>query len=676
MKISELNSLHLASAWYPEQFPKHTWSKDLVDMKQLGLDTVRIGEFAWSCLEPTEGNFETTWLIEVMDLLAEHEIDCVLCTPTATPPHWLLKRHPEVGYVEPDGYRHKHGARQHASYNSPVFRSYARKITEVVAETFGKHPALMAWQIDNELGSHQRRCFSEDSADKWHVWLEKRYQTIKALNEAWRTVVWSQRYSSFEDVPQPYDLCYYSHNFALTVNYRRFMADAIAEFQSEQAAIVRQYSEAPITHNSTALTDDWRLSRTLDFASSDLYTSNQTPTSIHFRFDSMRNLIPGQRFWTMETSCEGFIGGELFKQGWIGSFSFLNYIMGASGLGFWPWKQQPGGSEIINNSIVYSNGQPATGWQNVEEAVEVKKQLEPILNEYRPIQAEVVFVRSEVNGNYFFEDKAGGLEENYNYRKRVGDYYQTLLDLGVWRDVIFDEAPIPQCRVLLSPYLPYISESFIEEALTLVEQGAIWIIGPYTGFRTKDHAVHTDYLLGKLEERIGFKTRYVLQAAELEVDINGRNGRTNQFAAMFEPDSTDEVLGVYTTKRFEGAAWGLRRKYGKGAIYLPGTDLDELSRHAFLRSIFQREKIRCYPAAKQVTAVPLASESGQGALALCNWGQEARALPTTSNLRILASSKQIEQDLTEESVLLEPGSWMIADTSLDSKLANPVMLNT
>ncbi|WOO39750.1 beta-galactosidase [Rubellicoccus peritrichatus] len=668
-----MNKLYLASAWYPEQFPKETWSEDLRTMKQLGLNTVRVGEFAWSCLEPSEGLYETDWLVEAMDLLAEYEIDCVLCTPTATPPLWLLQRYPEIGYVEPDGYRHKHGARQHASYNSPIFRSYASKITDVVARQFGNHRALLAWQIDNELGSHQRRCFSEDSAKKWHVWLKQRYGTIEALNEAWRTVIWSQRYSSFEDVPQPYDLCYYSHNFAVTLNYRRFMADAIAEFQHEQASIVREYSKAPITHNSTARTDDWRLSRTLDFPSSDLYTSNQTPTSIHFRFDSMRNILPGKPFWTMETSCEGFIDGELFKEGWIGCFSFLNYVMGGNGLGYWPWKQQPGGSEIINNSIVYSNGQPATGWQNVEESVEVKKQLEPVLEKYRPLKAEVVCVRSEVNGTYFFEDKAGGLEPNYNYRKRVGEYYQTLLDLGVWRDVVFDEAPIPECSVLISPYLPYISEGFIEQALTMVEKGTVWIAGPYTGFRTKDHAVHTDYLLGKLEERIGFKTRYVLQAAELDVDIGGIKGRTNQFATMFRPDSTDEVLGVYTTKRFEGAAWGIRRRYGKGTIYLPGTDLDELSRNVFLRSIFERENIRCYPTDEKVTVVPLASESGQEAMAFCNWGQETKELPVAID-RVLVASRQL--DCYEGRLTLEPGSWLVAEVSLDAHVANPMVATT
>lgn len=661
--------LQLGAAWYPEQYPSQTWSPDLRSMRELGLTAVRIGEFAWTCLEPEEGRYDFAWLLEAMDLLAEHEIGCVLCTPTATPPHWLLKRHPEVGFVDATGYQHKHGARQHASYNSPIFREYSRRITRELAQAISGHTALIAWQTDNELGSHQQRCFSPGSVAKWRQWLEKRYGHIDALNEAWRTVVWSQRYASFDDVPPPYQLCYYTHNFALTLNYRRFMADAIAEFQAEQVAIIKEYSNVPVTHNSTTKTDDWRLTRALDFASSDIYTCRQPPTNIHFRFDFMRNILPGSPYWTMETSSEDFLEGILIERGWMGCFSFLNYAMGGTGLFYWPWKQQPGGAEIINNSIVYANGQPSTGWDNVAEAVEVRKLLEPVMSEFRPEPADVVFVRSEVNGRYLYEDSAGGLEPNYDYAERVRQHYQTLLDLGAWRDVIFDEAELPDCRVLLTPYLPCLSDSLIERALELVEQGATWVAGPYCGMRTRDHTAHTDYLLGRLEERIGFKTRYLFHAGALAVDIGGRAGHTSQFATMFEPQDEDEVLGVYTTKRFQGMAWGLRRVYGKGSIYLPGTELDQRSRRQFLRSIFEREGIRRYPMAERVTTIPLRSESGRQALALCNWGGHEQVL-SVGEVSLLASSGEVSAH--DKQVFLQPFSWAVAEL-MPSRQPAPVL---
>ncbi|WP_269539144.1 beta-galactosidase [Cerasicoccus fimbriatus] len=651
------NKLYLGAAWYPEQYPRNTWEEDLHAMRRLGLNTVRIAEFGWACFEPEEGRYETDWLLDAMDLAHANDIECVVCTPTATPPVWLLEKHPEVGYVEPDGYQHKHGARQHASYNSTVFREYARKITQAIVPAIAGHPALLAWQTDNELGSHQQRCLGQDSVRAWHRWLENRYGDIETLNREWCTVVWSQRYASFDQVPPPYRLCYYTQNFALTLNYRRFMADAIASFQREQAEIIRQHSDAPVTHNSTALTDDWRLSRVLDFASSDLYTHNQSTTAIQFRFDSLRNILKGKPFWTLETASEDFMRGELYAEGWMGCYSFINYMMGGTGFFYWPWKQQPGGAEIINNSIVYANGQPATGWMNAAESSETRTKLEPIRKAYRPAKAEVVFVRSEVNGCYFFADWAGGLEQNYNYNKRVREHYQTLLNLGIWRDVVFDEAELPDCRVIVSPYLPYASDEFIERALTLVEEGAVWIAGPYTGFRTQDHGAQQEHLLGQLEKRIGFRTRYILQAGELDVEIGGRPGRTNQFAIMFEPSEADEVLGVYTSKRFAGIAWGLRRTHGKGIIYIPGSELDEQSRCSFLDGIFERENVKRYPAAPDFSCIPLVGNDGDEAWGLCNYGTESRQV-SIGDKTIFAASDGVQQ--TADSVSLSSFSWAVA----------------
>lgn len=672
-KTAAYRSLRLGAAWYPEQYPAETWAGDMAMMRDLGLNTVRVGEFAWACLEPSPGEYTLEWLVEAMDLLASHEIGCVLCTPTATPPGWLIKKHPEIGYVEPDGYRHQHGARQHASYNNPIFRDHSRQITQVLAEALGHHPALVAWQTDNELGSHQQRCMGPESIAKWHTWLRLRYGTIEALNEDWRTVVWSQRYDAFDEVPPPYRLCYYTHNYALTANYRRFMADAIAEFQQEQVAVIRQFSDAPITHNSTELTDDWRLSRALDFASSDMYTSNKTPTHIHFRFDSMRNLLPRVPFWTMETGCDGFIEDELFKNGWLGCFSFINYTMGAGGLCFWPWKQQPGGAEILNKFIVHANGQPSAGWHNVRETVQVMRHLDPVLKEFRPKPAETVFVRSQVNGDYFFADKAGGLEPNYNYAQRLHSCYQTLHDLGIWRDVYYDEAEMPSCRLLFSPYLPYLNESFIEQALDMVERGAVWIAGPYSGFRTRDNAVHTDYLFGKLEERVGFRTLDLQQPGSLEVEIAGRPGWTNQLAAMFEADAADEVLGTYATERFKGLVWGLRRNHGKGAIYLPGTELDDDSRRVFLKRIFEREKIQSYDFPERMTFVPLCAEDGREALALCNWSDHTRRVSIGQKC-VLASAFGVEE--AGEHIIFQPRSWAVAELSPHPQSEMPAMQNS
>ena len=49
--------LLLGSAWYPEQWPESRWEADLTLMQQAHLHVVRVGEFAWSTLEPSEGHY-------------------------------------------------------------------------------------------------------------------------------------------------------------------------------------------------------------------------------------------------------------------------------------------------------------------------------------------------------------------------------------------------------------------------------------------------------------------------------------------------------------------------------------------------------------------------------------------------------------------------------------------
>ena len=78
--------LRLGTAWYPEQWPEERWEKDLQLMQDAHMNVVRVGEFAWSTMEPAEGRFEFGWLDRAIELAARHHIAVVLGTPTAAPP--------------------------------------------------------------------------------------------------------------------------------------------------------------------------------------------------------------------------------------------------------------------------------------------------------------------------------------------------------------------------------------------------------------------------------------------------------------------------------------------------------------------------------------------------------------------------------------------------------------
>jgi beta-galactosidase len=84
----------LGVCYYPEHWPEATWPEDARRMAELGITYVRIGEFAWSRMEPARGRFDWGWLDRAIDTLGRPGLKVVLGTPTSTPPKWLVDQHP------------------------------------------------------------------------------------------------------------------------------------------------------------------------------------------------------------------------------------------------------------------------------------------------------------------------------------------------------------------------------------------------------------------------------------------------------------------------------------------------------------------------------------------------------------------------------------------------------
>jgi len=612
------NSLFIGSAWYPEQWDKAVIEEDIHLMRKIGMNVVRVGEFSWSTLEPKEGKYQLDGLREVLDLVHANGIRAVIGTPTATPPGWLLKKHPEIGFQEPDGYVHRHGARQHACYNNPIFREYGRKITEVLAREFSKHPALIAWQTDNELRGHQKICVCPLCHIGWAKWLKDRYGSVEELNKAWGTAVWSEHYDSFEDVPQHYRLDCWSHHFSLALNYKRFMSDSAIDFQNEQVRIIRAHSDLPITHNSEDSLDEWDLFKNLDFAAADIYIGYMSLMSARMRLDTLRSFKPERRFWVMETGSDSF-NADRMPVGLLGCFGFLGYVSGSQAALYWCWRQHRSGIEIQHVSVVYSNGQPTPGWEEVARVSEARQKLEPILRDYSPAPAKVALVRSESNARFFFGE---GLEANFSYPAKMTDQYGTLVELGVWRDVVADRSPLEGYKIIFTPYLPYANPDFLERMQKHLNQGGAWVVGPYCGYREKDQTVPTNAILGQVEKLLGFKTKFFCPANDLPISFTGGfEGKTQMHATVFDPMPGDEVLGTYSGSTFKNSAWGISRPFGKGRVYVLGSEIDSASRARLYTTILDREKIERVVLPLSVTLCPQTTCDGRKAWALSNSGE-------------------------------------------------------
>ncbi len=218
----------LGVCYYPEHWPESWWANDAKRMRELGISFVRIGEFAWSRMEPSRGAYDFGWLDRAIEVLGDAGLKVVLGTPTATPPKWLMDEHPDIAPVDEHGIARSFGSRRHYSFSSETYHHETKRIVEVLAKRYGKHPAIAGWQTDNEYGCHNTvLSWGAEDLKAFQNWLRKAYQTTDQLNEAWGNVFWSMEVTNFDQITLPH-LTVTETNPAARLDFWRFQSSQVA----------------------------------------------------------------------------------------------------------------------------------------------------------------------------------------------------------------------------------------------------------------------------------------------------------------------------------------------------------------------------------------------------------------------------------------------------------------
>jgi len=283
-QIPSQNAILMGAAWYPEQWPESRWEEDLRLMEAANLKVVRIAEFAWSRMEPSEGHYDFDWLERAINLAAKHHIVSVLGTPTATPPAWLTQKYPDTLRAEPSGQRVTHGNRAHASASSPRYREFCRQIAEQMAIRFGHNPEVVGWQIDNEYG-YALMSFDDGTRRQFQDWLKTKFETLDNLNTHWTTSYWSQTYDNWGEIPIPIG----EHNPGLMLDWKRFVTYTWTSYQQNQIDAIRKHAEPRqfITGNFMGFFDGfdhYTITEPLSFASRGLYKLVRHPLYVGWLF--------------------------------------------------------------------------------------------------------------------------------------------------------------------------------------------------------------------------------------------------------------------------------------------------------------------------------------------------------------------------------------------------------
>ncbi len=464
--------MQLGISYYPEYYPRVDWDRHFDVLAEGGFRRVRFGESSWATFQPARDEFRWEILDDAIEKAATFGIEVVLGTPTYVPPLWLVKECPEVLPVGVDGRRTVFGARQHRCFNTSAYVDAAKVISHAMAERYGQHPNVVAWQIDNELGGEQKRCYCDNCRLAFQKFLRDRYESIGELNRRWNTVFWGQQYEAFEDVAPPIrfnaDL-EMRHHPALELDFQRFSSDSIVRFCEGQYEIIRSCTSRPITHNTDSFfwgdnVDVWKLFQKLDVAGMDLYSDR--PFEVAFYSDLTRSVSKTETFWMMEygTRSQGLEAEmEVAAQhgcDWLFFFKLLPF----------PW-----GQEIDRKALLTLTGNPEPNYHVVQNWA----QRGPVQRATPPCSSKVgLFYDFDSSWAYFVDQWRPGIPvpERQIYPKYLIEVvYQALFELDLSADLLFEsdrladyETVIVARHLLLDPTLEEALLGYVANGGTLL----------------------------------------------------------------------------------------------------------------------------------------------------------------------------------------------------------------
>ncbi|MBU6401160.1 MAG: beta-galactosidase, partial [Verrucomicrobia bacterium] len=369
--------MYFGSDYHPEhwvypyagtaQEPETRWKRDAELMVAANMNVVRMGEFAWGLYEREEGKYDFDWMRRAMDVMAEAGIKVVLGTPTAAPPIWLSQKYPEILPLDDRGLPRREGTRRAYCMNSNVYWDCCKRLVTALAQALGRHPALLAWQIDNGLGGHHTESsFNEETRRDWQAWLKAKYETVERLNEQMGSRFWGQIVTDFAQVPMPM-LAPTVHNPALVLDWMRFSSDTCVAYVKMQADLLHELTPGvPVTTNLRALSrhyDHFDMAEVLDFVSLDSYaTIKPKPAENAIELDIMRSLrkagvrTPGgdEGFWVIEAKA-GHVNWQdvnsLLRPGVVRLFAYQLLSRGATGVLYFFWRSPRIGSEKFYGGV-------------------------------------------------------------------------------------------------------------------------------------------------------------------------------------------------------------------------------------------------------------------------------------------------------------------------------------
>lgn len=585
----------VGTAYYSEWWEPSEWQIDFRQMQEIGINTVRMGEFAWAMYEPSPGEFKFDWMDRAIEVANRHGVKVILGTPTASVPPWLYQLHPDVLSGNLKG-PYTYGGRKGYCTSSPNYQEACARIVTALGKHYGSHPGVIGWQLDNEPG-YPFESFDPDSLRAFRAWLRKQYGTLKNLNKVWNGAFWSNEYTAWSQIDFPTNSAEGGWQPAITLAYRRFFSDSFLNHLRRQAVILRQFSKNQfIATNWPA--PAWSVdvfaaaAEFLDATAWDNYVlppgidNFQRQYTAGFNHDFSRCAGPSQRFFCAEQMA--YVPPSSPEEG-LRLQAYINLAHGSHGNLYFEWRRPLAGNEQFRPSFIKS-------FNGSIQAAPVFKQISREFAELSPV-LEGATTQSNIAILYNFPNEwsqgFGKIESHARpYNIEVGNYYNGLKILQRNIDIIPVERDLSGYKVVVAPNLHLVDDATVARLRQFVSSGGILVLNYRAGIQNMDVSMRRVLSPGPFADMAG-----VLAGAN-EVDFveystfkkDGFEIRFSEDAGIFHPRTILELLelrgarpiAAFSGQRMAGHPAITQNRYGQGWVFYVGTDSAE---DAFYESI-------------------------------------------------------------------------------------------
>ena len=590
-------NMYFGVAYYPEHWPEERWPVDARLMQEAGINGVRMGEFAWSKIEPREGEYHFAWLDQAIALMSNHEIQTMMCTCSRTPPPWVFHKYPEIRNTRLDGHKANYGYRYTVCLNNPTFIELSQRIDQAVIEHFAGNPHISAWHIDNEIGSGNT-CYCEVCHQKFTAYLGEKYGSVENLNACWGMHFWSLAFSAFEEVPLPTGVPFPSPSLAL--DYARFQSKVNAQFARWRYKLMKQlHPSAWVTTNfqttNATHTDLFELGQATDVYGTNFYPLYGPEFALDYCRGERGELIileqeSGQPHWSAAV-----------KPGWLRLWTYRSIAHGACGINYFQWRTCRWGQEEYWHAVLPHSGRPQRRYREIKQTGEELKQIGSLVEATRPEALAAIVMSYESRWALQAVSSSDVLplvfsQDAMNVHEEAKAYHTALMDLNITSDALDPRMDLSRYRLVIAPRLYCVDTPVAENLLKFVESGGVLCLTPRSGVVDEYNVIYNQPAPGLLSQAAGvevddygaLEAPLPLKAilADLEGVVEGAS-----WADEIIP-TTARVLAAYDQGWLKGMPAITIHEYGRGKVVYVGTLLRGSSLQALIAWLCQEAGVK------------------------------------------------------------------------------------